>query len=156
MSEDALPNPKDKWIPWYFVIFFAVIAILDGTFVYMAVSTQTGVVTEQPYEKGLAYNDVLEQAKTQPQITQKPRYENGLLRWQLADQDGRAITNAQVTARITRPVQEGYDFDITLDHVGGGVYQAKLNAPLPGLWMAKLSSQWDNTQYQTRYEFVTK
>ena len=81
--EQATKDPRDKWIPMYFVAFFAVIALLDGIFVYTAISTQTGVVTEQPYEKGLAYNEVLEKAKTQPELEHKVSYQNGALRWAL-------------------------------------------------------------------------
>jgi len=54
---------KDKLIPWYFVIFFLVLFIVDGIFVYLATSTHTGVVTENAYEKGLRYNEVIERAR---------------------------------------------------------------------------------------------
>jgi nitrogen fixation protein FixH len=149
-------NPKDKWIPIYFVIFFAVVALLDGFFVYKAVSTQTGLVTEHAYKKGLAYNDVLAKAKSQPRITQKPSYQNGTLRWQLIDENGQAITNADVTAKIIRPVQSGYDYKLSFAHHGQGIYEAAVNAPLTGHWVAELNGQWDEKSFQTSYDFVTK
>lgn len=149
-----IPHPKDKWIPWYFVIFFAVIAILDGVFVYMAVSTQTGLVTEQAYEKGLAFDDILATARSQPDIQQDISYIGGVLRWKMAEKEGRPITNAAVSAQIIRPVQDGHDFAITLEHKGKGVYEATPTLPLPGLWQAKLSGKWNNKQYQRAYEFI--
>ena len=156
-SKDERPkNPKDKWIPWYFVIFFAVIATLDGIFVYLAVSTQTGVVTERAYEKGLAYNETLERARTQPSLQQKARYNEGVLRWTLATKDGAPITDAHVTAHIKRPVQDGYDFDITLSHLGNGLYEAEINPPMQGLWVARLNSAWDKQTYQTSLKFINR
>ena len=148
--EEAAKNPKDKWIPWYFVLFFVVIAILDGSFVYMAVSTQTGVVTEQPYEKGLAYNDVLEKAKTQPKLENKASYSDGVLRWALP------IKNASVTATIIRPVQDGYDFDVVLVPTDNGIYEARIKTPLKGLWTAKLKAKWDNQEFQTTHDFIAR
>lgn len=149
-------NPKDKWIPWYFVVFFAVIALLDGIFVYMAVSTQTGVVTENAYEKGLNYNEIIKAAKAQPVLQQKAVFENGLLRWQLADENGIPITNAFVNAQIIRPVQDGLDFDVRLMHKGEGIYEAPLKLPAPGQWKAQLKSTWNQQDYQTSLTFVSR
>ena len=148
--EQAIKNPKDKWIPRYFFIFFAVIAILDGIFVYIAVSTQTGVVIDQPYEKGLAFNQTLKRAKEQPKLDHKASYKSGVLRWQLP------LTQASVSASIRRPVQKGYDFDITLKHMGGGLYAASPKMPLQGAWVAKLKATWNNKQFQTTHEFIAQ
>lgn len=152
----AQPRPSDKWIPWYFVLFFAVIAMVDGVFVYVAVTTQTGVVTEQAYEKGLAFNETLEKAKSQPALNDKVAYRDGVLRWTLANASKTPIVNADVTAKIVRPVQGGFDFDIVLQHKGAGIYEAVLDAPLPGQWSAKLRSIWNNKQYQTTHLFMVK
>ena len=159
MSEHstATNSPKDssgKLILLYFVMFFGFIATMDGIFVYMAISTQTGVVTDQAYERGLAFNDIVEKAKSQPLLNQTANYESGVLRWKLADDDNNPLTSAIVSARIIRPVQDGYDHDITLEHQGNGIYEVHLNLPLQGRWRAKLISKWDDKQYQSTFEFI--
>lgn len=45
------------------VSFFVVFASVDAFFVYKAVSTHTGVVSENAYEHGLNYNDIIAEAK---------------------------------------------------------------------------------------------
>lgn len=150
MVEHAAPNPKDKWIPRYFVMFFAVIVVLDSLFVYMAVSTQTGLVTEHPYEKGLAYNEILEKAHAQPVIENTVTYEDGVLRWELP------IDEATVTAALIRPVKEGYDFEIDLENKGNGLYEARPELPLHGRWTAKLIAKWDNDEFQTSHSFIAR
>ncbi len=147
---------KGTWVLFCFVAFFAVVAILDSIFVYMAVSTQTGLVTENPYERGVAFNDVLAKAKAQPALQHKASYDGGVLRWQLLEEDGGALLHAVVRAKIFRPVQDGHDVDVSLVHVGEGVYEAELPLPLKGLWLAKLESSWDNKQFQTTYEFIAQ
>ncbi len=148
--EQAIQNPKDKWIPRYFVMFFAVIALLDGIFVYTAISTQTGVVTKHPYEKGIAFNETLAKAKAQPHISHKTTYHDGVLRLKLP------IETASVTASIIRPVQDGYDFDIKLAHIGDGIYEATIDTPLKGAWTAKLKATWNDNQFQTSHDFIVK
>ena len=152
--ETAIKNPKDKWIPWYFVAFFAVIAILDGIFVYVAISTHTGVTTENAYEKGLAFNENFEKFRAQPKLQEQLCFENGVLHWNVKDEAGRPLGNARVIAKIIRPVQDGYDFEITLDYMRRGVYEAKLDLPLKGLWKAKLNCTWDDQHYQTTHSFT--
>ena len=131
-------------------MFFAVVACVDAVFVYKAISTQTGVVTDRPYEKGLAYNKFLEEAKNQPQMEHDIRYDNGTLRFSFG------VEGANVKASIIRPVQAGYDFDVELVHVGDGVYQADLNAPLAGAWTAQVGAQWDDKKFQTTHNFIVK
>lgn len=159
MNDDdvlRVKDPRDKWIPIYFVMFFAVIVCLDSIFVYIAISTQTGVVTENAYKKGLNYNELLDKAKAQPDIKQTVTYNNGVLRWQLADKHGQPLTNVIVNAKIIRTVHDGLDFEITLNHIGDGVYEGALKLPMDGRWLAKLSGKWKNKQYQIAHEFMAK
>ena len=53
---------KDKLMPWYIVLFFVVFTIVLAGFAVIAHRTHTGVVTENAYKKGLAYNDVIKEA----------------------------------------------------------------------------------------------
>lgn len=152
---------SDKWIPWYFVLFFAAIAIIDGTFVTLAIKTHTGMVTEHAYEKGLAYNEILDKAAAQTQIdiNQKAAFKDGVLSWNLSTKKGQNIKDAKVTARLFRPAQDGYDFDVLLENKENGLYEARPRFPLPGLWMARLEAQWlgsrsDNLQYKTALELI--
>jgi nitrogen fixation protein FixH len=148
-------DPKNKYILWAFLAFFGTFITVDAFFVYKAVTTQTGVVTERPYEKGLAYNKVLIEAKNQPDILQKAAFEDGVLSWVLSNKDGTPIEHAVVHARIVRPVQGGYDFDVTLAHVGGGTYEAQPTFAMKGQWHAHLKAVWDEKTYRTKFEFLT-
>jgi nitrogen fixation protein FixH len=150
----SIPHPRDKWIPWYFVLFFLVVASLDAVFVTVALRTHTGLVTEQAYEKGLAYNDTLEQARSQPPIQQAASFQDGRIRWRLRDESGNLLERPDVKVRIVRPVKASMDFERILTHVGNGVYEAALDLPAPGYWQARLEVKWDNRQYRTVLDFT--
>ncbi len=145
-----------RFVALCFVLFFGVIVVVNMVFLYMAIKTQPGVVAKNTYEKGLAYDELIDKAKSQPKIKQDVSYSNGVLRWSLVDEDGTPLVNAAVNVKIIRPVQNGYDFDIKLEHSGGGIYEVELSLPLKGLWEARLSSKWNNKQYQTTYQFIAK
>ncbi|MCC7305126.1 MAG: FixH family protein [Alphaproteobacteria bacterium] len=143
---------RDKWIPWYFVAFFAVIAVIDGVFVTIAVRTQTGMVTEQAYEKGLAYDKILDKATAQSRldIKQRAEFADGVLSWSVAGENGMAFENIKVTAHFFRPVQDGYDFNIELKKARDGMYEGRPEFPLPGAWTARLEATWQNPHSQAQ------
>lgn len=147
-------NTKAGMIPWYFVMFFGVIIIVNTIFIYNALKTHSGVVTEQAYEKGLAFNQTIAKAKSQPQWRDKASYENGALTWEIRDENGAPIKNAKVRASFFRPIKTGHDFSVDLTHKGSGIYQAKPNIPISGRWVAKLDCQWNTHQYKTALELI--
>lgn len=144
------------WVFSLFVFFFVIVIAVNGVFITVALDSHTGLITENPYEKGLAYNETLERAASQEKIVSQPQYKNGVLSWQMKDDSGALIESATVKAKIIRDVQDGYDFTIELENKGNGLYEAVIEAPLPGIWSAHLSSKWDNNKhYQTVYKFIT-
>lgn len=139
-----------RFVLMCFVAFFSLIIIVNAIFIYSALTSHSGVVTKNPYEKGLAFNDTLKKASAQPDLDHKVSYLDGVLRWELPMHD------SVVVARIVRPVRDGYDFDLVLPHVGDGVYEAKLDLPMPGIWTANLKVIWNGKKFQTSHDFIEK
>ncbi len=149
-------NPeKGTWVLVIFVAFFGLIVAVNSVFIYNALSTHSGVITEDPYRKGLAYNDVLSAAKSQPKLTETIAYEKGVLRWTALDQNGQSL-DATVTAKLVRDVKDGHDFDVELNKVNSGTYEAALDLPLKGRWSVQIKAVWDKNQYQTRHTIIAK
>ena len=144
------PSKKSdgKFVLMCFVAFFSLIFIVNIIFIYSALTSYSGVVTKNPYEKGLAFNDTLNKASSQPDIDHKVSYMDGVLRWELPMHD------SLVVARIIRPVRDGNDFNVTMPHTGNGVYEAKLNLPMSGIWTANLKVTWNGKEFQTRHDFM--
>lgn len=142
---------SDKYIPWLFVLFFAVIAVVDGFFVTMAVRTHTGVVTDRPYERGLAYNETLAAARAQKDMGWRGTIvlDGGDVVFTLKDEQGKPIDNADVAMQMTRPIPAGYDFDVPMHGEGQGRYRASVTFPLIGQWEARAFATWRDQQYQS-------
>lgn len=150
MSETTV-NSRDKFIPWYFVGFFAVLFVMDGIFVFLATSTHTGVVTEQAYQKGLNYNETVAASADQAALgwSGTIRYsDTGALEFKLDGQTGEPLTGAQVVAEFFRPTHNGSDFSIPLQELQAGHYAAAVKFPLEGQWDVRVFVTWNQQQYQ--------
>ena len=70
-QESKLESKQDgRRILFTLLGFFAVVACVDAYFVYKAVSTHSGVVSDNAYEIGLNYNDVIEEARRRKEQTE--------------------------------------------------------------------------------------
>jgi nitrogen fixation protein FixH len=63
LSEKEESRKYGRKVLFLLLGFFAVFASVDAYFVYLAMKTKPGVVTENAYQRGLNYNEVLEEAR---------------------------------------------------------------------------------------------
>lgn len=136
---------KDKLIPWYFVMFFTVIIAVNAVMITLAIGTSTGTVTDHPYEKGIAYNRVIQAEEAQEKLGWKADIElNGnKLHVALYDADRKAIPVERMTARFIRPTQDGMDFEVPLTQG-----DAEVSFPAKGLWEIRVFAQANGHTYQ--------
>lgn len=151
----GVPRPSDKYIPWLFVLFFVVLSLLLGYFVYLATSTSRGLVTEDAYNKGLAYNAVVEKQKMQDALgwgsellVDKKPGKPAKIRFMLRDKSRAPIKDATVQIVFVRPVEAGHDVTLLLKMDEPGVYRGEADLPLPGLWESHVSVQIGKDTYQ--------
>jgi len=143
------------WYPWIFVGFFAVTIAVNGTLVFYALHSWTGLETQHYWERGTAYNAAIEGARGQRmrgwQVGidfQAPELKSARLAVDLKDHSGNILTGARVTAEIVRPTSEGHDFTVELSYQGEGRYTADFAMPLPGQWDIRVVADHPQGDYQ--------
>ncbi len=167
MTTNMTTNIKssDRFIPWYFVLFFIVLTIIYGIMISFAVKTQTGMVTEHPYEKGLNYNKTIELANTQDSLGWKSNIDIefnslnnkiGKLKFTISDANKKLILADKVVAKIVRPTQGNMDFNINLSPDKNGGFEAEIKFPQEGLWEIRIYTKSANNNYQTSKRLVVK
>lgn len=158
LSAPNKPPLKDRIIPWYFVIAFGVVFAVNAVFVTVAIKSNSGVVTKNAYEKGLAYNDVLEDAKAQAALGWHTtlEYNTNQLVFSIHDSRASAVTGAAVTAQLSRPLTAGYKRDIVFIENSPGVYSADIIFPLKGQWDVTVSSLWNSKQHRFTQRLIVK
>lgn len=137
----------DRWIPLLYVGMFVVIIVVNGILVTYAFSTWRGLETEHHYEKGLHYNETLEQVKSQQELgwqgnmafermasTEGADSRRGTLTFTFLDKDGQPLSGAQVRLKLMHTLQDGHDQIIDMAYQGQGRYVAEAAFPLLGFW----------------------
>jgi nitrogen fixation protein FixH len=137
---------RGSWIPWLFVGFFALVVAVNGTMIWIAMSTWTGLAANQAYDKGLQYNRNLEAAQRQAALGWQPRLTARLVagaaaqaELEVTNAQGRPVTGAEVVAEMERPTHEGADFSIALMPAEPGLYRAVFELPMIGAWNAHVT-----------------
>lgn len=144
----------DKKFPtwgWFFV-FFAIVFTMNGIMFYFADTTWNGLSTEDAYEKGLAYNQTLEQAKYQKLQGWKhniayTKNDDNTINVEVTTYSIRRFKlpkDAISEIIIYRPTQAGIDQSINLKKTSkDGHFEAKnISLPEQGLWEIKVKTTW--------------
>jgi nitrogen fixation protein FixH len=138
---------------WYFVAFFGFIAAVNAVMVTLAIRTHSGVVTEHPYEKGLAYNQVVDAENKQEALGWKGviDYKNSVLNFKLLNKNNQPLALEKTTATITRPTQQGMDFMVELKGA-----KTSIDFPAKGLWEVRVDAMHDGVHYQQSKRIVVE
>lgn len=152
------PPLRDRLIPWYFVMAFAVVFIVNGIFATLAIQNNSGVVTENPYKKGLAYNHTIAEAERQEALGWQTTldYENEIFRFKLTDAQSQPIIGASVHAYFSRPIEAGNEFMLPLAPQKDGAYAARVLFSMSGQWEITVNVIWKNQKYQTTKRLVVR
>lgn len=128
-----------KHVLFAIIAFFGLVFAVNGYFVYEALHTYTGVVSNQPYRKGLAYNERLTQDDRQHELGWTSQLAIGaghVMTLRLADRNARALTGLSITARIGRPSTNRFDAVIAFVEAAPGTYEVRSQGLADGAWIA--------------------
>lgn len=155
MSRAADAARQDRWIPWAFVGFFAVVLAANGALVYFAAASWTGLDTEEHYIKGLAYNRTLEDVARQRALgwtgtlaMRRAAGDGFDLVLELRDANGRALSGGTARANFVRPTHAGFDFSVDLAARGAGRYRGAVAPPLPGQWEVRVTLRHPSGEFR--------
>lgn len=127
-----------------FLAFFGVIFAVNGVFLYTALSTHTGLVAQEPYRKGLHYNDRIAAAERQDALGWTPDLrltpESGALTLALTDAGGLPVSGLEISGVIGRPSTARHDTKLALFETAPGRYAAAVGAREPGDWLITLEA----------------
>jgi nitrogen fixation protein FixH len=116
--------------------FFLFVGAVNGVMIYKAVKTFSGEVTPHPYERGLAYNRDIAQAREQAMRAWKvearlSRLVSGEteIRVVARDGDGADVSGAEMTALFAAPADLAKDVRVKLGETAPGRYAGKAIVP---------------------------
>jgi nitrogen fixation protein FixH len=129
-----------------FLAFFAAVFVMNGALIYVAVRTNAGLVANEPYRKGLHYNERIAAEARQTQLGWTDKLDvtrEGNVALMLKDSAGHPVTGLKVETVLGRPATNREDVRISLREVTPGRYVARM-APLgAGSWLVALEARAD-------------
>lgn len=144
----------DRWIPALIVAGFVVIVMVNGTMIWIAVASWTGVATSEAYNHGLNYNETLAEAEARDALGWSVALTTGAVNdgyeaeLMVTDVSGASIDGAEIVGRFVRPTHEGFDFNVDFRHVGAGRYVTQFVPPLAGQWILRFEIDHAGDRYR--------
>ncbi|MFM9847952.1 MAG: FixH family protein [Hyphomicrobiaceae bacterium] len=139
------PYPRRQMVGWHvlmcMVAFFAVVISVNGAMIYSAISTYSGVVSTEPYRKGLHYNDRVQADENQQRIGWKDYLtieRDGQVQLAITNADGVPVRGLDVRLVIGRPTTNRHDVHVALVSTPAGQYAARTEILSPGHWIASV------------------
>jgi nitrogen fixation protein FixH len=127
-----------------FVAFFGVIFSVNGVFLYSALATYTGIVSNQPYRKGIEYNERIAADVRQKELGWSEAVafdrQGGRLVLTINDRNGAPVTGLQVAGLMGRPSTQRHDIQVRLAENRPGEYEALVGEHDDGVWLVQLEA----------------
>lgn len=138
--------------------FFGLVFAVNGYFIAAALSTHTGVVANEPYRKGLKYNERIAVAERQAQLGwhDEVKLDDGgrKLSILVRDSGGQPVRGLALSATLGRPATNEFDQHVSLSEDSPGRYVGEANTRERGGYVASVEARdpahGDAIVYQAR------
>jgi nitrogen fixation protein FixH len=124
--------------------FFGSIFAVNGYFIFTSLATHSGVVSEEPYRKGLGYNQRIAADDRQSALRWQVALDvkaTGTVKLALNETSGHPIGSRRVLLTVGRPSTRSFDRAIALTESAPGIYTGTSQEFAAGTWIADADVQ---------------
>lgn len=129
-------------VPWLFVAGFAIIIAVNGTMMWLAVGSFSGLYSGHARERGVHYNEVVAQQRSRDALgwTVQVGWQPGSDRLDLtvSDAAGQPLEAAVVGIELIRPAEKRPPIEVMMIGSGGGRFSGDVTLPARGNWDADI------------------
>ncbi len=141
--ENTARELRGRHVLYIFLGFFGVVFAVNGYFLYSALATYTGIVSAEPYRKGLHYNDRIALEEKQTELGWSHGIEAGLdgrIVVRFNERGGAPVAGLKVVGTVGRPSTNEFDRNVTFTETAPGRYEAVTAKLEAGAWLASLEA----------------
>ncbi len=123
--------------------FFSVVLAVNGFLLFKAVSTHSGLVAQEPYRKGLDYNDRITASDRQRVRGWRESLDvdpTGDVKLVLADAGGHPVSGLLVKGGLGRPATTTQDRAFEFKESAPGTYLAQVGQLAAGNWILQIEA----------------
>jgi nitrogen fixation protein FixH len=150
MASAQVSSTRSSWtldgrgVLFILVLFFGSVFGVNFYFAARAISTYTGEVANEPYRKGLAYNDRIAAGDKQAGLGWADAVtinREGAVSLRVEGRNGKAIDGLAVTGSIGRGATDREDHPLRFAATADGKYAAQTAALAPGSWIVTIKAK---------------
>lgn len=127
-----------RHIPWVFVAAFAIVFAVNGTMIWLALSSFSGLYGNGAREREYHYNNVIAEQKARDALGWKVstnwRADDGRLQVDVVQADGRGLAGARVSAQLVRPAEKLDPLPLEFAETADGRFATHVALPKRGNW----------------------
>jgi len=138
------PALSGKQVVLGLAIFFGVVISVNAALIFSAVSTYSGMVADEPYRKGLQYNQRIAASSRQAGLGWHEQIritDRDHIVLSLRQADGRPVSGLRIAGAIGRPSTNRQDLRLELTESSAGEYEARTAVLDPGTWLISLEAR---------------
>jgi len=127
-----------------FLTFFAVVFLMNGAMIYAAISTYSGLVANEPYRKGLHYNERIDADERQARLGWRDSVtitRTGAIVVTLEAPGQGPVIGVHANAILGRPSTNRHDIKLPLIETSPGRYEAQAGPLADGTWTIELEAR---------------
>lgn len=129
---------RSSYIPWIFVAAFTLVFAVNGTMMWLAISSFSGLYGNGAREREYHYNRVIAEQKARDALGWKIdtswRADDNRLQIAVTQADGSGLAGARINAQLVRPAEKEDPLPLALAEVGNGRFSGHVNLPKRGNW----------------------
>lgn len=155
-SKRAMRNP---WVLGWMTLVLVVLGV-NTLFITTAVMTSPGLVDKDYYEKGRDQEENLLKKRAARSALgwqysfQVPEqislHGDSVVRFSVVDRAGLPLKDAAITVTAYRPSDAGADFSASMQENIAGMYEARMQFPLKGIWDLILKVKYAEDELEVR------
>jgi nitrogen fixation protein FixH len=126
------------------LLFFATVFAVNGVMLYKALSTHSGLVAQEPYRKGLRYNERIAADERQRELGWRETMglaASGAIDVMLVDAAGKPVTGLALTSVVGRPSEGRHDRRVQLTEREPGRYIGEAGPLDAGTWLLAVEAR---------------
>ena len=158
-SEARAITTRSAW-PRAIVVFFLILVVGNGALLYLAIDSQHGYLEKQPYERGLRYQETIDQHQKASDAGLRVGFsfsapdEQGIrsVSLRLSGLSAAGITTDKVQLFALRYSDGGLDSEGELKSVGAETFEGEIKLPLSGLWLFRTKLRAGESDYLIEQE----
>lgn len=142
MSLLSVRSPRFSIVPWLFVAGFAIVFAVNGTMMWLAISSFSGLYSDHARERGVHYNQLVQEQRSRDALgwTVQTGWQadSNQLGLTLLDAGGKPLQDASVTVELNRPAEKMPPLPVVMTNQGQGRFTGVVTLPERGNWDADI------------------